>query len=181
MKQEPPAVFLDNLDRDLIALTQKGLPLVSRPYHYLAEKLGLSGEQVMLRIKALQGKGVIRRIGLIPNHYRLGYCANGMTVWDVPDEQTSLLGPRIGALSFVSHCYRRPRYLPEWPYNLFAMVHARSRAEVEELAQEISDILGEHNRGHKILYSTRILKKTGLRLAGDLSKPDEGKRENKDA
>ncbi|WP_020593492.1 AsnC family transcriptional regulator [Kiloniella laminariae] len=176
MKSELLTVFLDAFDRDLIALTQTGLPLVPRPYHYLGEQLGLSGEEVVLRIKALQDKGVIRRIGLIPNHYRLGYRANGMTVWDVPDEQASDLGPQIGALPFVSHCYRRPRYLPEWPYNLFAMVHARTRAEVEDLAGGIADILGEHRRGHKILYSTRILKKTGLRLTGSYSnqitKPD---------
>ena len=88
-----------------------------------------------------------------------------MTVWDVPDERVDELGARIGALDAVSHCYHRPRHLPDWPYNLFAMVHGRSREEVERQASGIAEILGECNRAHAILYSTRILKKTGMRIS----------------
>jgi DNA-binding Lrp family transcriptional regulator len=119
---------------------------------------------VMERLTRMQQNGIIRRIGLVPNHYALGYTFNGMTVWDVPDERIHILGPRLGALPFVSHCYRRPRYLPDWPYNLFAMVHGRSRAETDAQVEEIAHLLGADNRGHAVLYSTRILKKTGLRL-----------------
>ena len=110
-------------------------------------------------------RGLIRRIGAVPNHYRLGFTANGMTVWDVADERVDALGERIGALPGVSHCYRRPRHLPDWPYNLFAMLHGRTRAEVEQQARQVRDLLGDACRGHDILYSTAILKKTGLRLA----------------
>ena len=106
-----------------------------------------------------------RRIAAAPNHYALGMTANGMTVWDVNDDRISDLGQRIGALAFVSHCYRRPRALPLWPYNLFAMVHGANRDEVESKRREIAALLGDDCRGSDILYSKRILKKTGLRLS----------------
>lgn len=154
----------DETDRQLIRATQAGLPLVARPYHAIAENLGLSAEEVMARLQKLLDTGVIRRIGAVPNHYSLGYTANGMTVWDVADSQVDALGQQIGALDSVSHCYHRPRHLPDWPYNFFAMVHARSRAEVEAEAGRIAALIGPHCRGHSILYSTRILKKTGLRI-----------------
>jgi len=83
---------------------------------------------------------------------------------DVDDARVSKLGKRVGALDFVSHSYRRPRHLPQWPYNLFAMVHGKDRAEVEEKARAIAALLGDACRGHEILYSSRILKKTGLRF-----------------
>jgi DNA-binding Lrp family transcriptional regulator len=156
---------LDETDRRIIRATQAGLPLVPRPYHAVAEQLGLSPDEVMARIEDMLEFGIIRRIGLVPNHYRLGYTANGMTVWDVPDERVDELGVRIGALDAVSHCYHRPRHPPDWPYNLFAMVHGRSRDEVERQASAIAEILGECNRAHAILFSTRILKKTGLRIS----------------
>ena len=154
----------DETDRQLIRATQAGLPLVARPYHAIAETLGLSAEEVMARLQRLLDCGMIRRMGVVPNHYRLGYTANGMTVWDVADSEVDAIGHRIGALDSVSHCYHRPRHLPDWPYNFFAMVHARSRAEVEAEAGRIAALIGPHCRGHSILYSTRILKKTGLRI-----------------
>lgn len=154
----------DATDRALILATQGGLPLVAEPYHALSEQLDISADEVMERLRRMQGDGIIRRIGLVPNHYALGYTFNGMTVWDVPDERIHILGPKLGALPFVSHCYRRPRYLPDWPYNLFAMVHGRSRDETDAQVEEIARLLGADDRGHTVLYSTRILKKTGLRL-----------------
>lgn len=153
-------------DRRLIMATQGGLPLVPRPYHALAEQLGLAAEDVMARLTRLLDAGVIRRIGAVPNHYALGYTANGMSVWDVPDERIDKLGEQVGRLPFVSHCYHRPRHLPHWPYNLFAMVHGKSREEVETQVRRIADLLGGGCRAHDVLYSSRILKKTGLRIGG---------------
>ncbi|NUN61919.1 MAG: Lrp/AsnC family transcriptional regulator [Burkholderiaceae bacterium] len=155
---------LDEFDRQLIAATQGGLPLVPRPYDAVGERLGVSGLQVRERLAQLLETGLVRRIGAVPNHYRLGFTANGMSVWDVDDTQVDILGERIGQLPGVSHCYRRPRRLPDWPYNLFAMLHGRSRAEVEQQAVQLQELLGTACRGHDILYSTAILKKTGLRL-----------------
>ncbi len=155
---------IDAIDRRIILATQNGLPLSSRPYHVIAEQLELTPEEVMSRMQAMLAAGIIRRIGAVPNHYALGYRANGMSVWDVPDEKIKELGRKIGALDFVSHCYHRPRHLPDWPYCLFAMVHGRDRDAVQEQVQHIAKLLGGDNRGYQILYSTRILKKTGMRL-----------------
>ena len=156
---------LDDFDRQLIAATQGGLPLVPRPYDAVGERLGVSGLQVRERLAQLLETGLVRRIGAVPNHYRLGFTANGMSVWDVDDTQVDILGERIGQLPGVSHCYRRPRRLPDWPYNLFAMLHGRSRDEVEAQAQQVAALLGDACRAHDILYSTAILKKTGLRIS----------------
>mgnify|MGYP001824801166 FL=1 len=157
---------LPNLDRRIVLATQTGLPLHPRPYHWLATELGITPQLVMERINAMLADGRIRRIGVVPNHYRLGYVANGMTVWDVPDEFIREAGQEVGRLDFVSHCYHRPRQLPEWPYNLFAMVHGHSREEVDLLVARIVALLGKRQRQHDILFSSRILKKTGLRLGG---------------
>jgi DNA-binding Lrp family transcriptional regulator len=147
-----------------VRATQAGLPLVPRPYHAIAEQLGLDAEEVKTRVLRLLASGAIRRIGAVPNHYALGYAANGMTVWDVADDGVDELGERVGRLDFVSHCYRRPRHPPDWPYNLFAMVHGRSRDEVEAKVAVIAALVGPSCRAHDVLYSSRILKKTGLRL-----------------
>ncbi len=155
---------IDPLDRALIKATQAGLPLVPRPYDTLGETLGISGAQVQQRLKHLLDTGIIRRIGAVPNHYAIGYTANGMSVWDVEDERIDELGQAVGRLDFVTHCYRRPRRLPMWPYNLFAMVHGRDRAEVAAQVAQIKALLGTAARAHDVLYSSRILKKTGLRL-----------------
>ena len=152
--------------RPLILATQAGLPLTPQPYRAIAAQLNSDAEAVMAGLQALLDAGAIRRIGVVPNHYRLGYAANGMTVWDVADEVVDELGERVGALEFVTHCYRRPRRLPDWPYNLFAMAHGASRDEVAAKADRIAEILGDACRARDILYSTRILKKTGLRLSG---------------
>jgi DNA-binding Lrp family transcriptional regulator len=157
---------LDEIDRRIVLATQSGLPLESQPYLAVARQIGVTAEEVMTRMRRMLETGMIRRIGAVPNHYALGYKANGMTVWDVPDEKVDELGELVGALDFVSHCYQRPRHLPEWPYNFFAMVHGHDRGEVEEQVRLIADLLGGADRGHKILYSTRILKKTGLRIGG---------------
>lgn len=156
--------LLDATDRAIIQATQEGLPRVARPYRAVAEQVGVSAEDVMARMRRMLDSGVIRRIAAVPNHYALGYRANGMSVWNVPDDEVRELGPRVGALAFVSHCYHRPRHLPRWPYNLFAMVHGRDRAEVDAHVAEIARLLGDADRGHAVLYSTRILKKTGLRI-----------------
>ncbi len=163
---------IDSIDRRIILATQAGLPLTRQPYRQIAAELALEPVEVMQRVQRMLANGIIRRIGAVPNHYALGYRANAMTVWDVPDTSVSRLGQRIGELDFVSHCYRRPRHLPHWPYNLFAMVHGHNRAEVEAKVTQIAALLGRENRGHALLYSTRILKKTGLRISQTTQRKD---------
>jgi DNA-binding Lrp family transcriptional regulator len=156
---------MDELDRAIVRATQAGLPLTTAPYADVAAAIGSNETEVMARMRAMLAGGELRRLGAVPNHYALGFIANGMTVWDVDDQQVSTLGRQVGALPFVSHCYRRPRRLPLWSYNLFAMVHARTRDEVEAHARDIAALLGSACRSADILYSRRVLKKTGLRLA----------------
>lgn len=156
---------LDPMDRRLMKATQAGLPLTPAPYREIARWLGIDEAEVIDRLAAMQDRGVIRRIALAPNHYALGLTANGMSVWDVTDDLAGDLGEQVGALDFVSHCYLRPR-AKGWPYNLFAMLHGGSREEVEAKREEVASLLGTACRSHEILYSTRILKKTGMRLKG---------------
>lgn len=155
--------MLDAIDRKIIEATQAGLPLTPQPYQAIAEQLNLTADEVMTRLAAMQASGVIRRIGAVPNHYKLGYRYNGMTVWDIADDRIDALGRQVGQLAFVSHCYHRPRHLPDWPYNLFAMVHGKTQDDVDRQIEQISNLLGDCNRGSDVLYSTKILKKTGFR------------------
>lgn len=132
----------DNIDRRIILATQGGLPLTPRPYHAVAERIGAPPDEVMRRMERMRARGVIRRIGAVPNHYAIGYRANAMAVWDVDDERVDELGELIGSMPFVSHCYRRVRRPPLWPYNLFVMVHGANRSEVEDKVAHVGALIG---------------------------------------
>jgi DNA-binding Lrp family transcriptional regulator len=155
---------ITELDHQIVIATQAGLPLDPQPYHRIAEQLGVEASLIQGRMRIMLDDGRIRRIAAVPNHYKLGYVANGMSVWNVQDERVDGLGELLGALEYVSHCYRRPRYLPEWPYNLFAMVHGCNRNEVMEKVRRIALLLEDADQGHEVLFSTKILKKTGMRF-----------------
>ena len=161
---------LAELDRRVVLATQGGLPLVARPYAAVAETLGVTEDLVRERLATMLADGRIRRIGAVPNHYAIGYTANGMSVWDIDADVIDAVGERVGRLDFVTHCYRRPRHLPDWPYNLFAMVHAASREaaleRVDEIAARIAAEFPGACRGRDVLFSSGILKKTGLRIGG---------------
>lgn len=164
-KQQPcENEILDETDRKIIAATQQGLPLTRQPYHDVADAIGIDVTEVISRMNTMTELGIIRRTGVVPNHYKLGYKSNGMSVWNVPEEKIAELGKKVGAIDFVSHCYQRPCFLPEWPYNLFAMVHGKSREEVNEKVNIIAELLSDDDHGHQVLFSTKILKKTGLRI-----------------
>ena len=155
---------IDKLDRNIIHATQSGLALHPAPYHEVAKQCGCDAQTVMNRLQRMLDCGVIRRIGAVPNHYRLGLRSNGMSVWDVADNRLDALGKLVGNLDFVSHCYERPRHLPLWPYNLYAMVHGHNQVEVNYKVSQITELLGSDCRQYDVLLSSRILKKTGLRL-----------------
>ncbi len=155
---------LDAADRRLVAATQAGFPLCPNPWETLSRETGLAPRELVPRVQALLDAGMIRRIGAAPNHYRLGLRGNGMTVWDVPDDRIEAVGKALGALDFVSHCYQRPRHLPLWPYNLFAMVHGHDREEVLQRLDAMRAVVPD-GTPHEVLFSSAVLKKTGLRLA----------------
>ena len=150
-------------DSALIRAIQGGLPLVERPFAAIAADLGWTEEAVIERIQALQAQGAIKRLGVVVRHQELGYDANAMVVWDLPDAQVDALGQRIGALPFVTLCYRRPRRPPEWPYNLFTMIHGRDRAavltQVARLKANLEMELG--SLANAVLFSGQRFKQRG--------------------
>ena len=160
------AVYIEHaIDRTLIRHTQAGLPLSLTPWTDIAVASGVDTGFVLQRMQHMLDAGIIRRIGLVPNHYKLGLRANGMTVWDVADDDIERVGNLIGQLDYVSHCYQRPRHQPEWRYNLFAMVHGHDHDGVDDKVASIAGMLGQSCAAYDVLYSSRILKKTGLRIA----------------
>jgi DNA-binding Lrp family transcriptional regulator len=148
-------------DRALIKLVQNGLPIVSKPYADIADRLATTEQDVIQRLQKLINNGAIKRYGVVVRHRELGYRANGMVVWDVPDDRVSQLGACIGKFDCVTLSYRRPRRLPHWPYNLFTMVHGRNREEVKEKVAEIVSSCGLQDLNHTILFSTRRFKQRG--------------------
>ncbi len=155
---------LDEIDRNIIHATQAGLPIIAEPYSEIAQRTRSSVELVLSRMQTMLDYGVIRRIGVVPNHYRLGLNSNGMSVWNVSDDLIEELGVKVGQLDYVSHCYQRPRHENVWPYNLFAMVHGQSNDEVLEKVSHISRLLGDSCHKSDVLFSSAILKKSGMRL-----------------
>lgn len=152
---------IDNQDRRLLAAMQDGLPLAPRPYLALGEKISMTEDEVLRRLAVLGEAGIIKRLGLIVRHHELGYAANAMAVWDVPDAEVDAVGQRIAKIDFVTLCYRRPRRLPDWPYNLFCMIHGRDRAVVLEQVEAVARIAGLAERPSAVLFSRRRFKQRG--------------------
>lgn len=159
------AVLLSAEDRALIRLVEHGLPIVSRPYADLAKQLGTTEQDVISRLQRLIDNGAIKRYGVVVRHKELGYTANGMVVWDIPDDRVDEMGTCIGKYDCVTLSYRRPRRLPDWSYNLFTMVHGSNREEVTRKVAEIVDSCGLQNIEHTILFSTRRFKQRGASYA----------------
>jgi len=154
-------MVLSETDRRLVGAVQGGLPLEPRPYRAVAEAAGLSEPEVIDRLAALVEAGVIRRMGLVVRHHEFGYRANAMAVWDVPDDRVAETGRRMGGYPFVTLCYRRRRAPPDWPYNLYCMIHGRDRAAVSEMIARLTDELGLAGQPHEVLFSRRRFKQRG--------------------
>lgn len=156
-------------ERDLVVEIQGGLPITETPYADVAAAIDADVDWVIETVKRFEAEGKVRRVGVIPNHYALGYTENGMTVWDVPEDALDEVGPAVASLDFVTHCYERPRHAGVWEYNFFAMTHGRTEAESERRIAEVKELMDEHwdvgADDWDTLFSTRILKKTGIRIA----------------
>jgi DNA-binding Lrp family transcriptional regulator len=163
------ATSITPAERDLVVEIQGGLPVTETPYADVADAIGQETAWVVATIKRFELEGKVRRVGLVPNHYALGYTENGMTVWNVPDVVVEEVGPVVADLEFVTHCYQRPRHEGVWPYNFFAMTHGRSEAESDARIEQVRETMAEYwdvgEDDWDSLFSTRILKKTGIRLA----------------
>ena len=154
-------VVLAERDVDLIAEIQTGLPLTPNPYAEIGQRIGLSEAEVIERLQRLLQAGAIKRFGVVVRHHEIGYRANAMTVWNIPDEKVSELGECMGQFEFVTLCYRRPRRLPDWPYNLFTMVHGRDRDEVLSNIKQMAERCGLASIQYEVLFSKRRFKQRG--------------------
>ncbi len=145
----------------LLGVLQYGLELVSRPFARLAEQAGLDESTVIAMIKAWRGEGLIKRFGIIVRHHELGFVSNAMVVWDLPDHEAERIGRLFAAEPEVTLCYKRRRHLPQWPYNLYCMIHGRSRTEVEAAVVRLRDRLGLEAVRYEVLFSRRRFKQRG--------------------
>lgn len=154
---------LSDEDRRLLAALEAGLEAVPRPYAALGQRAGLSEEETIARLKRLVADGAVKRLGIVVRHHELGYGANAMVVWDVPDELLEEAGGRLAALPFVTLCYSRPRRLPEWRYNLFTMIHGRNREIVRAAVEETARAAALTDVAREVLFSRRRFKQEGAR------------------
>ena len=160
---------LSATDRALLDRVASGLPLVPQPFAEIARSLGLTEDEVLTRLKGLLDTGLIKRLGVVVRHRELGYRANAMVVWDVPDSEVSEIGRRMARVPFVTLCYRRPRR-PGWPYNLFCMIHGRDRANVETQVEALAADLGLAQIPRAVLFSKRCFKQRGARYRAPVAR-----------
>lgn len=154
-------------DRVLLAAIEDGLPPVPAPYAEVARRIGTTETDVIGRLMRLVANGVIKRLGLIVRHRALGFCANAMVVWDIPDAQVDAVAAILAADPRVTLCYRRPRRPPLWPYNLFCMIHGRDRHTVLEQIAELGETAKIADRPKAVLFSKRCFKQRGARFSND--------------
>ena len=160
-----PAAPIGESERRLVSVLQEGLPFFIRPFALIAERIGASESDVLVRIRRWLEEGDIKRFGVVVRHQELGYTANAMLVHDIPDDQVSEIGRALAEEPSVTLCYRRPRSLPDWPYNLFCMIHGRERAEVQAIIAELRQRHGLNDAAHEILFSLTRFKQNGARYA----------------
>lgn len=150
----------DSRDRQLLECIQLGLPVCPRPYAEIGKRCAMSEAEVIARLARLKQNGLIKRMGIIVKHHSLGYRANAMVVWNVPDELIAQLGGHACRFPFVTLCYQRPRQ-PEWPYNLYCMIHGKDRAIVLMQLEQLNQTCGLANFEQEILFSRRCFKQRG--------------------
>lgn len=152
---------LDRKDGDILSAIEDGLPISHTPFADVAGRIGLTEAEVIERIARLQDAGIIKRLGLVVRHRELGYCANAMVVWDVPDQDVGTIGPLVAAMDFVTLCYRRPRRLPHWSFNLFCMIHGTDRKQVRRQIMRLNHETGLGEYPSATLFSRKRFKQRG--------------------
>jgi DNA-binding Lrp family transcriptional regulator len=151
---------LTDLDKKIISRLQGDLPLELEPFATVAAEIGISEELLLEKIEAYLEAGVMRRLSTILRHHKAGFSANAMCGWAVPDELVEKVGTIMADFREASHVYLRPTY-PDWPYNLFTMLHGKSEEDLTRAAEAISERTGITD--YKLLYSTREFKKTSMK------------------
>ena len=151
--------MLTELEKKIIASLQEDTPVTSRPYKEMADKMGIDESVYLDQLKRLCDSGIIRRFGATLRHQKSGFSANAMLAWQVDEDQVNEAGEKMAAFPEVSHCYRR-NPAPEWPYNLYTMIHSTSEAGCRDIAKRLSEAVGVDI--YKILFSRKELKKTSM-------------------
>lgn len=157
-------VALDLLDKQIITAIQDGLALDSRPFEPVARQLGITEQKILQRLELLKENGTIKRLGVVVRHRELGFKANAMVVWDIPDNRVAEIALRIASFDCITLCYQRPRRLPDWPYNLFSMIHGKDRESVLQRLDYLVDVLDLDDISYHPLFSTRRFKQRGARF-----------------
>src|SRR5471030_1038211 len=148
------------LDKKIIRMLQEDIPLVSEPYKQMSEELGITEELLLEKIQEFIELGIIRRYGSALFHRKIGFQANAMVVWKINEDRIEEVGKKMATFDKVTHCYERPT-AEDWNYNLFTMIHGKTKEECEEIINEISNSIVEKN--YKVLYSIEELKKNSMR------------------
>ncbi len=156
-------MMIDGTDERLLGALADGLPLGPRPYEEVGRWLSLSEGQVLSRLRRLIAEGVIKRFGIVVRHRELGYTSNAMVVWDVPDQLVAGMAHKAIQFACVTLCYERPRRLPDWPYNLFCMIHGKDRKTVLSQLEELNTETGLQYWPSDILFSGKCFKQKGAR------------------
>ena len=164
--REPDLGAIEPGDCNILQALTQGMKLVAEPYAALAEDLYRTEADILGRIRALQGAGIISRLGVIVRHRALGWRSNAMVVWDLPSEQIDAAGPKLAAMPGVTLCYERRPVPGVWPYRLYSMIHARNRSEAEEFLAAAAALPELRGVAHKALYSTQCFRQTGALISG---------------
>ena len=151
--------MLTELEKKIIASIQEDMAVTERPYLSIAQNLGISEEQLLDKLNDLCKREVIRRFGATLRHQRTGFNANAMVAWKVDEDRIEAVGQKMAAFQQVSHCYRR-NPSPEWPYNLYTMVHASDERSCQETARKMSEATSV--KDYALLFSRKELKKTSM-------------------
>ncbi|MGM0395833.1 MAG: Lrp/AsnC family transcriptional regulator [Bacillota bacterium] len=150
----------NNLDKEIIKRLQEDFPLERQPYKKLAKEIQIPEEKLMEKLHEFMDKGILKRVGAILRHRKVGYNANAMVVWNIPVEKVEGAAEIMISYPMLSHCYEREA-TDEWPYNTYTMIHCENTDECEKIVSEIIDKIGEYE--YEILYSTEELKKTSVK------------------
>jgi DNA-binding Lrp family transcriptional regulator len=156
--------MLTEIEKKVVAAVQDDMPVCQRPYAEIARRIGLEESELLATLERLCRQGVIRRFGATLRHQKSGYRANAMTAWRVAEERIEAVGRLMAASPHVSHCYRRDP-APDWPYNLYTMIHAADEAQCREIAAELGRLTAVQD--YALLFSRRELKKTSMLYFAD--------------
>lgn len=151
---------LSQLDKEIVKVLQEDFPLCEEPYKVLAERVGISEEEFLQRVKELVDEKKIRKMGAVLRHREVGFKANALCAWNVPPDKLDDIAQVMSSHAAVSHCYDRTP-APNWNYNLYTMIHAKTRDECEHIINELATMAGVNN--YKILYTKKEWKKTGMK------------------